>query len=492
MEILLHPKINFRKIYQAILLFLLSITLGLAFTKGGLVTIAAFVALPIAFAFVAMIIARPKLGMWTMLIFSFFANGITRYIDGPFGLGVDIILLFTALGYSFRTKDDPDSPTANSPLTWAVLIWFAYTVMEIANPEARSFEAWFYAVRGVSLYFIATVPLTFILLSKEKDMDTFIKIWFCISTFATLWGMKQLFFGVDSFENRWLEMGAKSTHILFGKLRVFSFYSDAGQFGAATAHVGVVAGILALGPYSRNRKIFYIIVCLLNLYGMMISGTRGALFVAIMGFASYLLLSNNMRILIPGAILGLMVIGILKYTNIGQQNDQIRRMRTALDPNDASLIARLENQKKLKDYMATRPIGGGIGSAGSWGQRFSPGTFLATTPLDSWYVKIFAESGIVGLSLYLSLILFILINRFLYIFKIKETDLKIKMAALYGGVFGVCFASYGNQIFGQFPTGSVMYMSMVYIFLAENFIEKRSLKSSKENTNDELSIGINS
>jgi hypothetical protein len=65
------------------------------------------------------------------------------------------------------------------------------------------------------------------------------------------------------------------------------------------------------------------------------------------------------------------------------------------------------------------------------------------------------------------------------------------MAAFYGGIFGVCFASYGNQIFGQFPTGSVMYMSMVYIFLAENFIEKRSLKRSKENSNDELSIGLN-
>ncbi len=492
MEIQLHRKISFRQIYQVILLVMLAIVLGQAFSKGGIVTIVAFAAFPFAIALVAAIVANPKFGMWTMLVFSFFANGITRYIDGPFGLGVDIILLLTALGYMFRTKDDPENPSANNPITWAVLIWFGYTVIEIVNPEARSFEAWFYAVRGVSLYFMATVPLTFILLSKEKDMDTFIKIWFCISTFAALWGMKQLFIGVDYAENRWLEMGAKQTHILFGKLRVFSFYSDAGQFGAATAHVGVVAGIMAIGPCSRKRKIFYTVVSLLNLYGMMISGTRGALFVAIMGFAAYLLLSNNMKILIPGAIIGLLVIGMLKYTTIGQQNDQIRRMRTALDPNDASLMARLENQKKLKAYMASRPIGGGIGSAGSWGQRFSPGTFLATTPLDSWYVKIFAESGIVGLSLYLTLILFILINRFFVIFKIKETDLKFKMAAFYGGIFGVCFASYGNQIFGQFPTGSVMYMSMVYIFLAENFIEKRSLKRSKENSNDELSIGLNS
>jgi hypothetical protein len=329
-------------------------------------------------------------------------------------------------------------------------------------------------------------------LYKEEDFETFIKIWFSISTFATIWGMKQLFVGMDFAENRWLEMGAKSTHILFGKLRVFSFYSDAGQFGAAQGHVGVVAGILAMGPISKKKRTIYLIVCLLNIYGMAISGTRGALFVVILGFVAYFLISNNMRILVPGAIVGLLVIGMLKYTNIGQQNDQVRRMRTALDPNDASLMARLENQKKLKTYMASRPIGGGIGSAGSWGQRFSPGTFLATTPLDSWYVKIFAESGIIGLFLYLSMLFFILINRFKFIFKMTDIDLKFKMAALYGGIFGVCFASYGNQIFGQFPTGSVMYMSLVYIFLAENFLKKRSLNKLKDIENAELSTRINS
>ena len=99
--------------------------------------------------------------------------------------------------------------------------------------------------------------------------------------------------------------------------------------------------------------------------------------------------------------------------------------------------------------MATRPLGGGIGSAGSWGARFSPGTFLANFQLDSWYVKIWAESGIVGLTIYLGMILFILINRFYALFMIKDQELKLKLSALYAGVFGICFASYGNQIFGQ-------------------------------------------
>jgi hypothetical protein len=459
---------------------MLGIVLGFVFYKGGITTMIGLAALPFGIAFFGFIMAKPRMGLWTMLVFCFFANGITRYIDGPFGLGVDIILLITALGLLFRQEADLNSPGLRNPLMTAVLIWFAYTVLEIVNPEARSFEAWFYAVRGVSLYMVATVPLTFILLYHEEDLDTFLKVWFSLSLLASLWGIKQLYFGVDSAENAWLEAGARKTHILFGKLRVFSFYSDAGQFGAAQAHTAVVAGIMAMGPFERKKKLFYFITCLLSIYGMAISGTRGALFVLITGFAIYFLISNNMKIVIPGAIVGILAFGMLKYTNIGQNNDQVRRMRTALDPNDASLMARLENQAKLKVYLASRPIGGGIGSAGSWGQRFSPGTFLANTPLDSWYVKIWAESGIIGLSLYLGIILFILINRFIYLFKLKEPDLKFKLAALYGGIFGICFASYGNQIFGQFPTGPLMYMSMVYVFMGGTFTAKRALKRKDE------------
>ncbi|MEP7263107.1 MAG: O-antigen ligase family protein [Bacteroidota bacterium] len=471
---------NIRNIYGSILVILLAVLLGFAFSKGGVLLPIALSALPFGIAFVALIIVKPRLGIYISLIFGFFANGIIRYVDGPFGLFIDIILVMSALGLLFRTREDPDSPGINNKLTWAVLIWFAYTVIEISNPEAVSMEAWFYAVRGVSLYFISTVLLTLVLLYKEKDCDTFIMIWFCCSLLGTLWGMKQFFIGLDAAENAWLESGAKITHILFGKLRIFSFYSDAGQFGAAQAHTAVTALVLALGPGKKKKRIFFVITAALSIYGMLLSGTRGALFVVVTGLAVYFLLSNNLKIIIPGAIAGVLVFCMLKFTFIGQGNDQIRRMRTALDPNDASLLVRLENQLKLSEYLQDRPMGGGIGSAGSWGQRFSPGTFLAETPLDSWYVKIWVESGIIGLLIYLSLILFILGDRFIFIFRLKDPPLRQKMAALYAGVFGICFASYGNQIFGQLPTGNVMYISITFLFLAGNFIKKDSLNVTDE------------
>ncbi len=88
-----------------------------------------------------------------------------------------------------------------------------------------------------------------------------------------------------------------------------------------------------------------------------------------------------MRILVPTAIFGLLVIRMLKYTNNGQQNNQARRMRTALDQNDASPMASIENQMKLKAYLTSRTISGGIGSARPWVQRFSLGTFFGKSAL---------------------------------------------------------------------------------------------------------------
>jgi O-antigen ligase len=148
-------------------------------------------------------------------------------------------------------------------------------------------------------------------------------------------------------------------------------------------------------------------------------------------------------------------------------------MRTAFDPNDASLQVRLANQRKLSTYLASRPLGGGIGSAGGWGLRFSPQTFLAQTATDSWYVMIWAEQGIVGLILHLCILFYILgKSSYLIMFKIKDKELKAKMTALACGIFGIMGASYGNGVLGQMPTGILIYSSMAFLFMAPKLDEE--------------------
>ncbi len=439
--------------------------------KEGKIIGLLLILLPVMIIFLNRIFNAPYFSFLIVFVANFFMLGLNRYIPGPLGLTIDGLLILTYLSLFFKSFDQPVNwSLAKSDLTLLAGIWFGYTLFQLVNPEAVSRVAWFYAMRGVALYMILTIPLTFIIMNREKDLSLILILWGTFSLLGTLKGMMQQFIGVDPFEQQWLNEGGAVTHLLFGKLRIFSFYTDAGQFGASQGQAGVVFGILALHVKNIRFRIFYTIVAIAGIYGMMLSGTRGAIAVPIMGFVLYFILIKNIKMMILGAFLGISVFVFFKYTYIAQGNYQVRRMRSAFDPNDPSLQVRLENQRKLKSYLATRPFGGGLGSAGNWGKRFSPNTFLANTATDSWYVAIWAEQGIVGLILHLFILFYVLIkSAFVLMFKIRNDWLKFRMIALICGFFGIMVASYGNGVLGQMPTGIIIYMSMAFLFMAEKF-----------------------
>lgn len=457
-----------RKASLIVFLFTMTFVLAEMITKGGFLVPFGLIGLALGALVLYLIFAQPKYGILTCFIVAFIVNGLGRYASAPFGLALDIVLLLSLFAAVFFASSS-DWKRAKSPVVLLTFIWFLLTIFQIFNPEARSFAAWFYAVRGIALYMMIMVPLVFLIFHKEKDYDLMICFWFIGGMISALYGMKQLYIGLNSAENAWLASGAYETHMLFGRLRVFSFFSDAGQFGAFMGYTGIVATILALGKINNAKRIFFIATALICFYGMAISGTRGALFVPVFGFFAYLLMSKNFKVLILGAIAMGALFFILKYTFIGQGNYQVQRMRSALNPDDPSFQVRLENQRKYKEYLRTRPFGGGIGSAGYWGQRFSPGTFLAETPTDSHYVRIWAETGIVGLVVHVGVLMLIMGISFFKIYKIPDPLVKQKLMAIYAGCFGIVVASYGNQVIGQMPTNVFFCISLSFLFIGSQW-----------------------
>lgn len=78
--------------------------------------------------------------------------------------------------------------------------------------------------------------------------------------------------------------------------------------------------------------------------------------------------------------------------------------------------------KKLAEYLRERPFGEGLGLGGVEAKRFAE---RATTliPHDSTYVKIWMETGIVGLTLYLGLLITALLWAcFIIMFKVKHKN----------------------------------------------------------------------
>lgn len=64
-------------------------------------------------------------------------------------------------------------------------------------------------------------------------------------------------------------------------------------------------------------------------------------------------------------------------------------------------------------------------------------------------------------------------------FRIRDPIVKMKMAALTSGMFGVMAASYGNAVLGSFPTGVLIYISMAILLSAEVFDKEAESNNSQ-------------
>jgi len=460
-------------LFVMMLLFISIISITTIKTDNALI-LSVILIIPILIIFIYKLFKSPMFGIWLLMIYGFIVGASVKMTDFPVGTLIDllIVLIFiaTIIQYNVEWK------RLNNVTFFIILIWFIYTLLELINPLAPTYIAWFYAVRSMS---IQLVLLTFIslLIFDKKHFYTFIKIWFIFSMLAVIYGFiqKYKFPNLFEFEKSWLALGYFKQHILFGILRVFSFYTDTGQFGAAEAHTLTTSMILLINEKRKNRIILYLITAILSFLGMMISGTRGALFIPIAGLLAYLVISKSWKTMMVGLLFISLIYYALAFTYLGQNIYEIRRMRTAVHlTDDPSFQVRLNNQKILATYMKDKPFGAGIGTSEYWGKKFSPNSYLSNIATDSLYVKIWVETGIIGLLIWAGLILWIMFRGNYLINLIKDKEYKIQLISLWAGLIGIFVANYGNAVMTQFPTLVISYLSIGYIFRVETEIKKQT------------------
>jgi hypothetical protein len=451
------------------LLVLTGVSMAIILAIGDMGIGALVALLPVVVGLIALIISNPYYGLMFYIYYSFFYIGLNRYIVGvPLGLSLDAVLFLTTLSMLFRIQKD-NIKNLQSGFFAVTGLWFFYTLLEAFIPEPGNINAWIYATRGLSFYAIQIVPLTLLLFTQKKDLDQFIKVVVIWGVVGAVWGWKQIYIGLDPFEDAWLAGGGNITHVLMGQLRAFSFFSDAEQFGVTVAYTAYLALMMALGPYKKRAKILYWIAFVVCIIGIGASGSRGAIFVIFFGLIAYLLMIRNYRILVSSGFVILVVFSFLKFTYLGNTNYQVYRIRAAFDPKEASLLVRLNKHGKIWENIKDRPFGSGIGINNPRVAPFYPNSYLVNLPTDSWFVKICVENGVVGLFVYALGLAFVLVYGVYHIRKVKSPDSKHKLIALYGGFIGIIFASFGNPAFGKAPLGALMIITMTMLTIAERF-----------------------
>ncbi|MDR2918220.1 MAG: O-antigen ligase family protein [Tannerella sp.] len=405
---------------------------------------------------------------FTIFILNYFVMGLNRYIPAiPGGVIIDgsLLLLLIILLFQSTYKRIPWKYSFNG-WTLVSVIWMIYCYCCLWNPESVSKGAWFTAIRGMAFYMLIVAILVPLIIMNYKQMKAFVIVWGVLIFFAAAKAYIQKNVGFDDAEWRWLMERGGTTHLLATGTRYFSFFTDASNFGTGLAFAAVVFLITSFFEKGWVR-IYYWFVVVAAIYGMVVSGTRTAMAIPFFSFVLYAAICRNWKV--STFIISLMVVifCFFKFTYIGQGHPDIRRMRSAFDSNNASKNVRVENQKLIRTYMADKPFGVGLGLGGVRAQEYTPDSYIAKIPTDSWFVSVWVETGIVGLTLYL-LLMFSCIGYgvYLIVFKLKNRQLKAYVSSFTVGIFAMLLASSSNEIFAQFSNSIIIYTFFAFIFIS--------------------------
>lgn len=469
------------KVIILLILTLISLSVGIFIVDTGILFPVLLIAISCYLAVQIAMIIEPKMIVWIVLFYIFTYGIISREVGGiPYGTLQEGLLLIGWLTIIFVAHKF-DWSRLNNSVVFLMAGWMFISIIEVINPAGASVQGWLQEIRAAALYPFLFVPLVFLLMNTAKDLNVFLYLILGLSLFACLNGMRQLYIGLSPGEQRFLDGGAYMTHLLYGKLRVFSIYSDAGQFGASQAHLCLICFILALGPFKTWKRVALVIGGLAMGYGMLISGTRGALFALLIGMVVAIVLSKQFKIIIFGGLAAFSLVFFLKYTNIGNGNYEIRRLRSAVDPKEASMNLRFMNQAKIAEYLKTRPFGGGLGVIGVWGETYNKDKYLASIQPDSYWVKVWAMYGIVGFIIWFGIMMYIFGRCCGVVWNIKDKGLKVKAMALTSGYAGILFCSYANEVINTAPSSYIVYGSWVFVLLCPKIDEQLSAQRNTLN-----------
>lgn len=457
---------------RVVVLFLLFLLALYEFYSAGFGAFAIVCLLPVLGLLVAGAFSHGMFLFWVLIGINYIIqwHSLTLPQGIPMSLYnelIEILLLFMAI---LNVKDTKFERTAN-PMLVALLAWCGFCTLEVLNDTCNigiDVGSWYTSARMMAFQLLYAFLVFSIYISNPKILIRYIFVWGALALFASFWVWKQQYIGLTSSENAWLQTRGRSTHILQAGtlIRYFSIYSDAANFGIGIASTAVAFIIFGITSKIKRHKIFFLIVGAACAWAMFPSGTRTAIACLMAGFAAYIFLSKSFKIAIPVTVLFALFLFILAFTNIGQSNQQIRRMRSAFNKDDASASVRASNQKAMKKYLDEAPWGIGMHIGYQNAPANNKYTYMATVPPDSEYVFIWIHTGIIGITTFLICTAIMIIGAcWIVLFRLRSPSLRGIGAGFCCAMVSQQLGGYGNQVLMQFPNCLTFYGGLAIVYI---------------------------
>lgn len=452
----------------------------------GVVAGAAFCTLPFILFFAVILMDRPKTYALVIYISTYFLTKLSYYSESlKSGIIFDAMLFSLMAVILAHTLLYRNIKWRNSINLFSVLsfFWVLYCFLLLFNPRGATIDIWYQSVRWLSLYmfFIALiVPLVVIDVKAIRKLLFTLAILTLIGAGKALW---QKYIGIDSIEKYQLYvLGKARTHIIYSGIRYFSIFTDAANFGSSMGMSFVVYISALIYEKNRNLRWFYVFVAIISFMGLLLSGTRSAMVVPLIGIVVMIGLTKRMKIMVIGGFVFVLAVAGLKFTTIGNNSQYIRRMRTIFEASeDASYLVRKKNQKIIYKYLADKPFGVGVGVVGPNAIRLDPHGIISYIATDSQYVRMRIETGVIGLIIFLSVLTIMLIyGSYITLFKIKDPYLRGVDAMIVGVLAGMMGDAWGNEILLQFPNGVIVFTFVAVLCLTPRFDKHIAIENEKK------------
>ena len=403
-----------------------------------------------------------------LLLATFIITFLMRFTAAPVGVVVDFLILVGVASLMLHQFKKKDFTFLRNALSYTILLWLCYNLIQAINPIAASKLAWLYTVRSVALQLFVFFVGAYALQHHRISIDRLILLILALCFITAIYGLKQYFFGLSPAEMAWITADSLRYQLFFqwNLLRIPSLCNDPTTFGILMSVFGIFSLILATAPQPWWSRILLGFMALFALSGTVISGTRTAAVLIPIGAVFYIGLTMNKKVILAGIIFLLAGTALMvKSTSIGV----IYRIQSAFRPStDSSMTLRLENQELIQPFIRSHPFGAGLGSSGSWGRRFSPDSWLAGFAHDSSFVRMAVELGWIGLILY-TIMHFVVIRTGIY-YTIRCKDPLIK--SIYAGIATVCFmfavACYSQEAILQQPNNVIYNILLAILVTLKN------------------------
>ena len=457
---------------RVLLLFLLFLVAIYGLVTAGLPLFAVVCISPM------LILAVYVMFSWNMSVFwaLFFVNYIIQWknmpeLPIPTSLPNEMLqLLLIAIAIIDIRKERHWERTMNLMLL-SLLIWAGFCFIEILNDTCGlgiNFGAWYGLSRMMCFQIIYIFIVFTLYISSPEILVKYLRVWAYFSLFAAFWTWHQKVMGFTPSESAFLNGRGAATHVLNAGtlIRYFSTFGDAANYGCNAAGSAAAFIIIAITSRIKKEQIFFALTAVAVIWGMFQSGTRTAIFCLAAGLMVYVVLSKSIRIAVPFAIVFALFAFILMFTNIGNGNQQIRRMRSGFNKDDASAGVRDINQATIRKYIADAPWGIGYLDGYSDVPANNKYRKLSTIPPDSEYVFIWVHSGPIGITVFIITMLMMLAGAcWIVLFRLKSKSLIGIGGGLCSAFVAIQLGGYANQVLMQFPNCLIFYGGLTIVYL---------------------------